>query len=285
MLLRSIWLAMLLALWCVAGAALPIVSVHSRQAIADQPSHEWGLLAEADASGQLTTTYGWHPQKDNSVAPLYARTPDAAHPGQWRTVYYHNDHLGTPQRITDKSGAVIWAADYDAYGKAITRTTADSAKAITNNLRYPGQYWDAETGLHYNDRRYYDPETGRYLSSDPIGYEGGINLYAYAGAAPGTLHRPHRRVHPMHDGQLRTLQRHMQRRKRSGRRLHELRRSELAAKRQRLPQELPLEHAAHTGPVRQVRQTAQRGGGSSWRATASPAKPWCTPETARASPP
>jgi len=76
-------------------------------------------------------------------------------------------------------------AEADAYGKAITRTTADSAKAITNNLRYPGQYWDAETGLHYNDRRYYDPETGRYLSSDPIGYEGGINLYAYAGAAPG----------------------------------------------------------------------------------------------------
>lgn len=53
-----------------------------------------------------------------------------------------NDHLGTPQRITDKSGAVIWAADYDAYGKAITRTTVDAAKAITNNLRYPGQYWD-----------------------------------------------------------------------------------------------------------------------------------------------
>lgn len=69
---------------------------------------------------------------------LFARTPDAANPGQWRTVYYHNDHLGTPQRITDKSGAVIWAADYDAYGKAITRTTVDQTKAITNNLRYPG---------------------------------------------------------------------------------------------------------------------------------------------------
>ena len=151
---------------------------------------EWGLLAEADGSGQLTTTYGWSPQKDNGVAPLFARTPDAANPGQWRTVYYHNDHLGTPQRITDKSGAVIWAADYDAYGKAITRTTVDAAKAISNNLRYPGQYWDAETGLHYNDRRYYDPETGRYLSSDPIGFEGGINLYAYAAAAPGRYTDP-----------------------------------------------------------------------------------------------
>lgn len=151
---------------------------------------EWGLLAEADGSGQLTTTYGWNPQRDNGVSPLFARTPDAANPGQWRTVYYHNDHLGTPQRITDKSGAVIWAADYDAYGKAIPRTTVDAAKAITNNLRYPGQYWDAETGLHYNDRRYYDPETGRYLSSDPLGFEGGINLYAYAAAAPGRYTDP-----------------------------------------------------------------------------------------------
>lgn len=161
-----------------AGAGAPNSATHYLHT-------EWGLLAEADGSGQLTTTYGWNPQKDNSVAPLFARTPDTANPGQWRTVYYHNDHLGAPQRITDKSGAVIWAADYDAYGKAITRTTVDAAKAITSNLRYPGQYWDAETGLHYNDRRYYDPETGRYLSSDPIGFEGGINLYAYAAAAPG----------------------------------------------------------------------------------------------------
>lgn len=102
----------------------------------------------------------------------------------------HHDHLCTPQRITDKSGAVIWAADYDAYGKAIIRTTADATKAITSNLRYPGQYWDAETGLHHNDRRYYDPDTGRYLSSDPIGFEGGINLYAYAAAAPGRYTDP-----------------------------------------------------------------------------------------------
>jgi len=80
---------------------------------------------------------------------------------------------------------LLWSADYDAYGKAQTRTTADAGTAITNNLRYPGQYWDAESGLHYNDRRYYDPDTGRYASSDPLGFEGGINLYTYAAAAPG----------------------------------------------------------------------------------------------------
>jgi RHS repeat-associated protein len=53
-----------------------------------------------------------------------------------------------------------------------------------NNLRFPGQYFDAETGLHYNWHRYYDPSTGRYISADPIGLDGGMNLYLYTGANP-----------------------------------------------------------------------------------------------------
>ena len=79
---------------------------------------------------------------------------------------------------------------YDAYGKAIVQTTANPQLAITNPLRQPGQYLDAETGLHYNDRRYYDADTGRYASRDPIGFEGGINLYTYAGAAPSRFTDP-----------------------------------------------------------------------------------------------
>jgi RHS repeat-associated protein len=145
----------------------------------------WGLLAEADHTGAVQVSYGWNPQLENGTAPLYARVPDGA--GGFRYVYYHNDQLGTPQRLTDKAGNLVWAADYDGFGRATVRPAAN---AVVNNLRYPGQYFDAETGLHYNDRRYYDPDTGRYLTRDPIGFEGGINLYTYAAANPANFTDP-----------------------------------------------------------------------------------------------
>jgi RHS repeat-associated protein len=80
----------------------------------------------------------------------------------------HNDHLGTPQKMTDASGTVVWAADYKPFGEAtITVST------ITNNLRFPGQYYDQETGLHYNYMREYNPVIGRYAEADLMGYEVG----------------------------------------------------------------------------------------------------------------
>ena len=90
----------------------------------------------------------------------------------------HTDHLGTPQVLTDASGAAAWEAEYRPFGEAGTTGT------LSFPLRFPGQYHDAETGLHYNWHRYYDPATGRYLTSDPIGLEGGLNPYAYALSNP-----------------------------------------------------------------------------------------------------
>ena len=96
--------------------------------------------------------------------------------------YVHNDHLGTPQAMTDEAGNEIWRAIYDPFGKA----TVDVASTVELNVRFPGQYYDAETGLHYNYFRYYDPETGRYITSDPLGIIEGqdLNLYAYVGNDP-----------------------------------------------------------------------------------------------------
>jgi RHS repeat-associated protein len=88
--------------------------------------------------------------------------------------YYHNDHLGTPQKMTDVNGAVVWSADYRPFGQADV-----TVNTVVNNFRFPGQYWDGETGLHYNWHRYYDPGIGRYLRADPIGLDGGINVYIY----------------------------------------------------------------------------------------------------------
>jgi RHS repeat-associated protein len=90
--------------------------------------------------------------------------------------FYHNDHLGTPQKLASASGAIGWSAVYDAFGKA----SVNAGSTVTNNLRFPGQYQDAETGLYYNYHRYYDPRTGRYVTADPIGLEGGVNPFAYA---------------------------------------------------------------------------------------------------------
>jgi len=100
--------------------------------------------------------------------------------------YYHNDALGTPQKMTDSTGTVVWAADYKPFGE-VTITVS----TITNNLRFPGQYYDAETGLHYNLNRDYSPPRGGYIEADPIGIIGGGNhLYQYVQNNPIKLQDP-----------------------------------------------------------------------------------------------
>jgi RHS repeat-associated protein len=125
------------------------------------------IIAESNSAGNITAEY------------VYLNGQPLAKMEGLNTYYYHNDHLGTPQKMTDSSGAVVWSADYKPFGEAtITVST------ITNNLRFPGQYYDQETGLHYNYFRDYNPSTGRYIEKDPIGLRGGINLYRYALNSP-----------------------------------------------------------------------------------------------------
>jgi len=98
---------------------------------------------------------------------------------QGKLYYVHTDHLGTPRAMTDEAGALVWRATYDPFGKATM-----SVNTVELNARFPGQYYDQETGLHYNYFRYYDPSTGRYITSDPIGLDGGLNTYAYVANNP-----------------------------------------------------------------------------------------------------
>lgn len=126
------------------------------------------LTAEADSTGQIVKQYIY---LENSFPALMLSN---------NQVYaVHTDHVGTPRAVTNEQADVVWRADYTPFGKATVRK-AD----ITLNIRMPGQYEDTETGIHYNYFRNYDPATGRYTTSDPIGLDGGKNTYLYASANP-----------------------------------------------------------------------------------------------------
>lgn len=97
----------------------------------------------------------------------------------------HTDHLGTPNQITDMSGKLVWQAEYSPFGLATIQSDIDGdGQHIELNIRFPGQYYDKESGLHYNWHRYYDPAIGRYITSDPLGLAAGINTYGYVEQNP-----------------------------------------------------------------------------------------------------
>jgi RHS repeat-associated protein len=99
--------------------------------------------------------------------------------------YVHNDHLGTPQILTDDNQQVVWKANYKPFGEAVVDEDPDGdGELVEFNIRLPGQYYDKETGLHYNYFRDYDPALGRYTQSDPIGLAGGLNTYGYVYGNP-----------------------------------------------------------------------------------------------------
>ncbi|MBB6094030.1 RHS repeat-associated protein [Povalibacter uvarum] len=131
------------------------------------------LIAEADSQGRIAREYvylGRHP-----VALIE----------RGRIFWIHTDHLGTPIAMTDADRRVVWKADYEPFGKAHVLEDPDGDGALVSlNLRFPGQYADAESGTHYNLTRDYDPSTGRYLTVDPLGLYDGTNPYAYVHGSP-----------------------------------------------------------------------------------------------------
>ncbi|MDT3232885.1 RHS repeat-associated core domain-containing protein, partial [Pseudomonas sp. rhizo25] len=127
------------------------------------------LIAEHHADRHRS--YIYEPDSFRPLALLEGFGPKATTP-----YHYQLDHLGTPQELTTPEGEIVWSAHYRAYGQ-IARL--DVGK-LDNPLRFQGQYFDQESGLHYNRHRYYNPDIGRYLSPDPVKLAGGINGYQYA---------------------------------------------------------------------------------------------------------
>ncbi|WP_423236943.1 RHS repeat-associated core domain-containing protein, partial [Citrobacter portucalensis] len=98
-------------------------------------------------------------------------------PVQERTLHlYHCDHRGLPLALIRQDGAISWRAEYDEWGNVLRE---DNPHNLQQLIRLPGQQYDEESGLHYNRHRYYNPGQGRYTTQDPIGLEGGWNLYSY----------------------------------------------------------------------------------------------------------
>jgi RHS repeat-associated protein len=132
------------------------------------------LLAEMDgATGAAIREYVWL-----GALPI-GYIDRLGSGGASRLFFIHADHLARPQKITDAARATVWDGVFAPFGEIHSITGS-----IVNVLMFPGQVYDPETGLAQNWHRDYDANSGRYLQSDPIGLEGGINTYAYVGGNP-----------------------------------------------------------------------------------------------------
>ena len=157
-------------------------------------AEDGSLLAEYGEGSAATSgsaQYLWLPTA-NGPMPIAAVV-------NGQTYAVHSDHLNTPRKLTQANGQAVWQWAYSAFGDeqpttAAKRFTSEmtnpttgttSTPEVTFNLRYPGQYFDKETGLHYNWHRSYSPAMGgRYTQGDPIGLDGGWNRFAYVDGDP-----------------------------------------------------------------------------------------------------
>ena len=125
---------------------------------------------------------------DNGGAETYSAAVAVTVTSPGATLYYlHSDHLDTPRLVTDEQNKIVWRYSplSEPFGLSPPEEDPDGdGKNFTMNLRFPGQYADKESNTNYNYFRDYNPEIGRYIQSDPIGLQGGINTYSYVGGNP-----------------------------------------------------------------------------------------------------
>jgi RHS repeat-associated protein len=131
------------------------------------------LIAETRPNGKLIRAYLYSDNEPIAQIQTKGTSPE-------ELSYLHVDHLGTPRLATNSAQTVVWRFASEAFGtgKPDTDPDADGVN-VQVRLRMAGQYADGESGLYYNWNRYYDPRTGRYITSDPIGLDGGLNTFTY----------------------------------------------------------------------------------------------------------
>jgi len=147
--------------------------------LAEETGFVWDgshLLQEVHPDGRYTYIYT-DPDSYEPLAQVHNRTNEEGESGQ-QTRYFHCDQIGIPREMTDKDGNLLWFGNYTGWGRLKEETkVTDTAY---QPFRLQNQYYDTETGLHYNFFRYYEPDAGRFVNQDPIKLKGGNNLYQFA---------------------------------------------------------------------------------------------------------
>jgi RHS repeat-associated protein len=133
-------------------------------------------IEEANAGGAVVARYTQTQNIDEPLAMLRSST----------TSYFHADGLGSVTSLSSAAGTLVQTYGYDSFGKQLCSTGS-----LTNPFQFAARESDSETGLYYYRARYYDPTGGRFLSEDPIRFDGETNFYAYTGNSPISWYDPY----------------------------------------------------------------------------------------------
>ena len=172
------------------------IAASAGQISARGPEHQNHPNSQQAANDTLEASY-WQALNPKGTGQSTGTDGPSANAKLCEVYYFHTDQVGLPEELSNAQGQIIWQAQYKTWGSTVeerwearrlhgakvqgqTEGDIPQGERQEQNLRFQGQYLDRETGLHYNTFRYYDADIGRFISPDPIGLAGGLNLNQYA---------------------------------------------------------------------------------------------------------